>query len=124
DVATAAVAVNARIALYDGHPATLAPDLASLTATLAEGARIVVVAPLYGMPVDWDAVEQCVAEFGALAIEDAAQGHGACWRGRPLGGLARPSVLSFSRGRGWTAGRGGALLVRGAGPVVAGTRPG
>src|SRR5439155_883687 len=101
DVATAAVAVNARIALYDVHPATLAPDLASLTATLAEGARIVVVAPLYGMPVDWDAIEQCVAAFGALAIEDAAQGHGASWRGRPLGSLGRLSVLSFSRGKGW-----------------------
>ncbi len=123
DVATAAVAVNARIALYDVHPATLAPDLASLTATLAEGARIVVVAPLYGMPVDWDAVEQCVAEFGALAIEDAAQGHGACWRGRPLGSLGRLSVLSFSRGKGWTAGRGGALLVRGDVPVVDGMPP-
>jgi dTDP-4-amino-4,6-dideoxygalactose transaminase len=123
DVATAAVAVNARIALYDVDPATLAPDLASLTATLAEGARIVVVAPLYGMPVDWDAIEQCVAAFGALAIEDAAQGHGACWRGRPLGSLGRLSVLSFSRGKGWTAGRGGALLVRGDVPVVDGTPP-
>jgi len=123
DVATAAVAVNARIALYDVNPVTLAPDLASLTATLAEGARIVVVAPLYGIPVDWDAIEQCVATFGALAIEDAAQGHGACWRGRPLGSLGRLSVLSFSRGKGWTAGRGGALLVRGDVPVVDSTPP-
>jgi len=123
DVATAAVAVNARIALYDMNPATLAPDLASLTATLAEGARVVVVAPLYGMPVDWDAIEQCVSGFGALAVEDAAQGHGAYWRGRPLGTLARLSVLSFSRGKGWTAGRGGALLVRGDVPVVDGTPP-
>jgi len=123
DVATAAVAVNARIALYDVNPATLAPDLASLTATLAEGARVVVVAPLYGMPVDWDAIEQCVSAFGALAVEDAAHGHGASWRGRPLGSLGRLSVLSFSRGKGWTAGRGGALLVRGDVPVVDGSPP-
>jgi dTDP-4-amino-4,6-dideoxygalactose transaminase len=123
DVATAAVAANARIALYDVNPATLGPDLASLTATLAEGARIVVVAPLYGMPVDWDAIERCVERFGALAIEDAAQGHGAFWRGRPLGSLGRLSVLSFSRGKGWTAGRGGALLARGDVPVVDGTPP-
>ncbi|HZC77977.1 MAG TPA: DegT/DnrJ/EryC1/StrS family aminotransferase, partial [Ktedonobacterales bacterium] len=113
DVATAAVAANARIALYDLNPATLAPDLASLTATLKEGARIVVVAPLYGMPVDWDAIERCVDGFGALAIEDAAQGHGTSWRGRPLGSLGSLSVLSFSRGKGWTAGQGGALLARG-----------
>ena len=123
DVATAAVAVNARVALYDVNPATLGPDLASLMSALAEGARIVVVAPLYGMPVDWDAIERCVEGCGALAIEDAAQGHGAFWRGRPLGSLARLSVLSFSRGKGWTAGRGGALLARGNVRVVDGTPP-
>lgn len=112
DVATAAVAANARIALYDVDPATLAPDLASLAAALALGARAVVVAPLYGMPVDWDAIEQCVRAFGAVAVEDAAQGHGAWWRERSLGSLGRVSVLSFGRGKGWTAGQGGALLVR------------
>lgn len=112
DIATAAVAANARIALYDVNPATLAPDLASVTATLAEGAGVIVVAPLYGIPVDWDAIEQCVRAFGALAVEDAAQGHGAAWRGRPLGSLGRLSVLSFGRGKGWTAGEGGALVVR------------
>lgn len=112
DIATAAVAANAKIALYDVDPSTLAPDLASVTATLAEGAGVIVVAPLYGIPVDWDAIEQCVRTFGALAVEDAAQGHGAAWRGRPLGSLGRLSVLSFGRGKGWTAGEGGALLVR------------
>ena len=123
DVATAAVAADARIVLYDVCPETLAPDLASLTATLAEGARVVVVAPLYGLPVDWEAIETCTRAFGALAIEDAAQGHGAYWRGRPLGSLGRLSVLSFSRGKGWTAGRGGALLVRGDVRVTDGAPP-
>jgi len=113
DVATAAVGAGVRVALYDVDPSTLAPDLDSLTGTLAEGAQIVVVAPLYGIPVDWDAIEQCVGAFGAVAIEDAGQGHGAAWRGRPLGSLGRLSVLSFGRGKGWTAGKGGALLLRG-----------
>lgn len=112
DIATAAVAANARIALYDVNPSTLAPDLASVTATLAEGAGVIVVAPLYGIPVDWEAIEQCAKAFGALAVEDAAQGHGAAWRGRSLGSLGRLSVLSFGRGKGWTAGEGGALVVR------------
>src|SRR3989454_9778627 len=85
DVATAAVGADVHIALYDVDPWTLAPDLDSVTATLAEGARVVVVAPLFGIPVDWDAIEHCLAAFGALAIEDAAQGHGARWRGSPLG---------------------------------------
>jgi hypothetical protein len=112
DVATAAVGEECRIALYDIEPATLAPDLDSLAATLATGASVVVVTPLYGIPVDWEAIEACAAARGALVIEDAAQGHGALWRNRPLGGLGRLSVLSFGRGKGWTGGKGGALLLR------------
>ena len=110
--ATAAVGAGVGIALYDVDPWTLAPDLDSLTATLAEGARVIVVAPLFGVPIDWDAIEQCLKGFGALAIEDAAQAHGALWRGTPVGSAGALSVLSFGRGKGWTGGRGGALLIR------------
>jgi hypothetical protein len=109
--------------LYDVDPNTLAPDLDSLGRALAAGARAVVVSPLYGIPVDWDAVELCVAPHGARVIEDAAQGHGSSWQNRRVGGLGALSVLSFGRGKGWTGGCGGALLTRKgatlAGPVTA-----
>ena len=112
DVATAAVGSGASIALYDVDPSALAPDLDSLERALNDGARVVVVTPLYGVPVDWDAVERCAAPFGALVIEDAAQGHGATWHERRLGASGRLGVLSFGRGKGWTGGCGGALLAR------------
>ncbi|MBI4420550.1 MAG: DegT/DnrJ/EryC1/StrS family aminotransferase [Gemmatimonadetes bacterium] len=112
DVASAAVGAGVRIALYDVEPHTLAPDLEALAGTLSRGARIVVATPLYGIPFDWHAVEDCAARFGAVVIEDAAQGHGARWWGRPLGTLGQISVLSFGRGKGWTGGRGGAVLFR------------
>ncbi len=112
DVAAAAVGAGTRIALYDVEPSTLAPDLESLATTLAEGARIVVVAPLYGIPIEWQTLEERTAAFGAVVIEDAAQGHGAFWRDRSLGSFGVISTLSFGRGKGWTGGKGGALLVR------------
>lgn len=113
DVATAAIGAGLPITLYDLDPATLGPDLDSLRRALAVGARVVVVAPLYGMPVDWAALEEMAAPAGAVLIEDAAQGQGASWQGRRLGSLGRVSTLSFGRGKGWTGGRGGGLLVRG-----------
>jgi dTDP-4-amino-4,6-dideoxygalactose transaminase len=112
DVATAAVAADLRIALYDVDPVTLGPDLESLRRTLQAGVRIAVVAPLYGMPVDWDSVVDSTAATAPYLIEDAAQGHGATWAGRPLGSFGAAAVLSFARGKGWTGGSGGALLVR------------
>ena len=105
--------------MYDVDPGTLSPDLDSLTAALTAGARLVVVTSLYGVPVQWRAVLECAAAVGAAVIEDAAQGFGASWLGRPLGSLGAVSVLSFGRGKGWTGGRGGALLARGRAPPSA-----
>jgi len=113
DVGAAAVGVGAAIELYDVQPTTLAPDLDSLERVLRRGARVVVVAPLYGVPVNWDAMTAVLEPHGAVAVEDAAQGHGASWRDDRLGSLGPISVLSFGRGKGWTGGGGGALLLRG-----------
>jgi perosamine synthetase len=123
DVATAAVGADCSIALYDIDPDTLAPDPTSLEATLEDGARVIVISPLYGIPVDWDAIETLAGAHGALVIEDAAQGHGASWCGRPLGAHGRLSVLSFGRGKGWTGGAGGALLWRHLTPPSVGDLP-
>lgn len=112
DVATAAVGAGAPIILYDLDPETLGPDWASLGEALEAGARTVVIAYLYGLPVDWDHVLSLAKQYDATVIEDAAQGTGASWRGRPLGALGELSVLSFGRGKGWTGGGGGALLAR------------
>jgi dTDP-4-amino-4,6-dideoxygalactose transaminase len=112
DLGAAAVATRARLLLYDLDPETLAPDLDSLTRALQHGARVVVLAPLYGVPIDWDAATEIVHNAGGVVIEDAAQGHGASWRGRSVGSFGSLSVLSFGRGKGWTGGAGGALLLR------------
>jgi len=112
DVATAAVACNAPIRLYDLNPDTLSPDQHSLETVLSRGARVVVIAPLYGMPVPWHSLEALAERHDAILIEDAAQGHGATWRAKPLGSLGAISTLSFGRGKGWTGGGGGAVLTR------------
>jgi dTDP-4-amino-4,6-dideoxygalactose transaminase len=112
DVASAAVGAGGPVILYDVDPLSLSPDLESLDRALAAGARIVVVAPLYGIPVDWDAIEDLASSHGATLIEDAAQGHGATHRRRPVGSLGDISTISFGRGKGWTGGAGGAVLFR------------
>ena len=56
------------------------------------------------------AIAEIAERHGLAVVEDAAQGLGATWRGRPLGSFGDVSVLSFGRGKGWTGGVGGALL--------------
>lgn len=113
DVATAAVGAGSLVNLYDVDPRTLAPDPDSLERVLRDGVRVVVVGPLYGVPVEWEKLQALADRHHAVLVEDAAQGHGATWRGRPLGSLGQTSMLSFGRGKGWTGGSGGAVLFRG-----------
>ena len=119
DIATAADGAEIDFHLCDIEPATLSPDLASLRKAFESGARTVVVAHLYGVPVDLEAVERLASEFGAIVIEDAAQGSGCVWKGRPAGAHGAMGVLSFGRGKGVTGGGGGALLVNDPGLVAA-----
>jgi len=110
DVATAAEGAGAQVLLYDVDPHTLAPDLAHLRAALRQGAAAIVVAHLYGYPVDLGEVNRLAAEVGAVVIEDAAQAAGAALNGCPAGTQGSLAVLSFGRGKGLTGGSGGALL--------------
>lgn len=113
DLATAAIGAGVPVTFFDVDPARLAPDLETLERALRRGASVVVVAPLYGVPVDWTAVSMLCARYGAVVVEDAAQGHGSLWADQPLGSHGPLSVLSFGRGKGWNGGGGGALLLRG-----------
>lgn len=113
DVATAAVGAEVPVLLYDLDPETLSPDLDSLAECIEGGARAIVVAHLYGMPVDLDVVLSLAGDAGIPVIEDAAQGAGGRYEGRPLGSFGALSVLSFGRGKGTTGCGGGALLGRG-----------
>ena len=112
DVASAIIGADVDVVLYDVDPATLGPDFDSLRRALAHGPTAAVLSPLYGIPFDWQAAADAVRNAGALIIEDAAQGHGGSWRGSRFGSLGDASVLSFSRGKGWTGGGGGAVLTR------------
>jgi perosamine synthetase len=120
DVGAAALGAGAGTVFFDIDPDTLQPDLDSVRLAMMAGARVVVVSPLYGYPVDWERLARCVADHEGVLIEDAAQGHGACWRGAPLGSWGDISTLSFGRGKGWTGASGGAVLLRGSGKRLAG----
>jgi dTDP-4-amino-4,6-dideoxygalactose transaminase len=110
DLIAAARLADVRVRLYDIDPVTLSPDLDSLCRTLADGVDAIVVAHLFGFPADVASVRVVADQFGVPIIEDAAQRAGATLHGARAGGLGDVSILSFGRGKGITAGTGGALL--------------
>lgn len=111
DMVSAAVWVGAPAIFYDIDPLTLAPDPRSLARTVARS-DVLVVANLYGFPLDWNLIRDLADREGTPVVEDAAQGLGARWKEKEAGTFGDLSVLSFGRGKGWTGGSGGAVLAR------------
>jgi perosamine synthetase len=112
DLIAAARRADVRVRLFDVDPHTLSPDMDSLQRVLAEGVSAVVIAHLYGFPADMPSVMKMARAAGVPVIEDAAQHAGATVAEDPVGSFGDVTVLSFGRGKGTTAGSGGALLRR------------
>jgi len=110
DLATAAVGASMPVRFYDVDPWSLSPDVDSLRGAIRAGAEVVVVAHLYGIPVDLDAVREVAREGGASVVEDAAQAVGAWIEERRAGSAGSLAVLSFGRGKGLGGSGGGALV--------------
>jgi perosamine synthetase len=64
---------------------------------------------IYGHPCDMDPITQWARERGAIVIEDAAEGHGALYKGRLIGSLSDIAAFSFYANKIITCGEGGAV---------------
>ena len=70
----------------------------------------VVPVHLYGQCADMDAINELAEEKGLIVIEDAAQAHGATYKGRQAGTLGLAAAFSFYPGKNLGAcGEGGAV---------------
>jgi dTDP-4-amino-4,6-dideoxygalactose transaminase len=108
--AEAVSAAGATPVFADCDPVTYNLDAAKLEAAVTERTRAVIPVHLYGQPADLDAINEVAKRHNLIVIEDAAQAHGARYRGRRVGALARAGCFSFYPGKNLGAyGEGGAV---------------
>ena len=93
--AEAVVLVGATPVVADVEPATLNLDPESTAAAITDQTVGVLGVHLYGCPFDADALGELCQSHGLWLLEDAAQAHGARWRGRRVGTLGQLSAWSF-----------------------------
>jgi len=107
--ANAVAYTGATPVLADVDPDTLCLDPASVEALLSPRTRAIMPVHLYGHPAEMDALNEIADAHGLAVIEDAAEAHGAEYRGRRVGNLGRCAVFSFYGNKVITTGEGGML---------------
>lgn len=95
----AIMAVGARPVLVDMDPATFNIDPAGIEAAITAKTRALIPVHLCGQPADMDPIHEIAARRNLLVLEDAAQAHGALYRGRKAGSLGHASAFSFYPGK-------------------------
>lgn len=92
------------------NDATFNLDPEKLAAAITPRTRAIIPVHLYGQPADLDPILAFAAEHGLRVVEDAAQSHGARYRGRRIGGHGDIVCWSFYPGKNLGAlGDGGAV---------------
>lgn len=90
---------GARPVFVDIKEDTMLMDPALIEKAITPRTKAIVAVHLYGQPCDMDAIMQIAERHGLKVIEDAAQAHGARWRGRRVGSIGDAACFSFYPGK-------------------------
>lgn len=90
---------------------TLNLDERLVEAAITSRTRAIVPVHYAGVSCEMSSISDIAERHELLVIEDAAQGVGSTYRGRPLGSLGHLAALSFHETKNVISGEGGSLLV-------------
>ncbi len=93
--ALAVSAVGARAVLVDCDPHTYLMDLSQVGPSITTRTRVLIPVHLTGQAADMDGVWELARPHGLYVVEDAAQAHGASYRGRSCGAWGTLGCFSF-----------------------------
>lgn len=86
---------GARPVLVDIDRRTFTMDPGAIEAAITAHTKAVLPVHLYGQPADMDPIMEVARRHGLVVIEDAAQAHGAQYKGRPIGSAGDIACFSF-----------------------------
>lgn len=74
-------------------------DPLKIEAAITKRMKAIIPVHLYGQPADMDPILEIARKYKLFVIEDAAQAHGACYKGKRVGGLGDVAGFSFYPGK-------------------------
>ena len=102
---------GARPVLVDIDPQSFNIDVSKVENAITERTKVILPVHLYGQPADMDPIIEIAKRHRLLVIEDAAQAHGAEYRGQRVGSIGDMACFSFYPGKNLGAyGEGGMVV--------------
>jgi dTDP-4-amino-4,6-dideoxygalactose transaminase len=106
---------GAQVVFVDCHPKTYNIDVNQIEAKITPRTKAIIPVHIYGQPADMDPILALAKKHDLRIVGDAAQAHGALYKGRPIATLADITCYSFYPGKNLGAyGDGGALVTNNA----------
>jgi perosamine synthetase len=98
---------GARPILVDSELKTWNMDVTKIEEKITKKTKAIMVVHTYGHPVDMDPVMKIAKKHGIYVIEDAAEAHGAVYKGKKIGSIGDAACFSFYANKILTSGEGG-----------------
>jgi len=107
--AEAVILAGAKPVFADIDPATYTITAENIEKALTKKTKAIMPVDLYGLPADAKPIREIADKKGLKIIEDAAQAHGASYKGKPPGAFADAACWSFYGSKNMTTGEGGMI---------------
>lgn len=108
--ATAVIDSGATPIFTDINPETLSISVEDAEQRVTDDTKCIIPVHVAGCPADMDEVLSFANGYGLKVLEDAAQAHGAEWRGRKVGSIGDAGIFSFYQSKNMTSGEGGIVI--------------
>lgn len=101
---------GAKPIFVDSETETWNIDPELIEVAISENTKAIIAVHLYGHPAKMDAILQVASRYNLSVIEDAAEAHGALYKGRKAGNLGSMGCFSFYGNKTITTGEGGMIV--------------
>jgi len=101
---------GAKPVFIDSHPDYWCLDPQKIEEAISSRTRAIIPVHLYGHPCDMDAINDIAKKHNLYIIEDAAEAHGAEYKGKKVGSFGDIACFSFYGNKLITTGEGGMCL--------------
>lgn len=106
----AIIYTGAKPVLVDAEPVTWNIDPAKIEEKITKKTKVILPVHIYGHPCDMNAIMQIAQKYNLWVVEDAAEAHGAEYKGKKAGSIGNVGCFSFYANKIITTGEGGMVV--------------